>query len=175
MNINRLQRLLTAIVVIVGLFALADAAVAAAKANHHNGQQLLGEKIKANGSSGVVIRAQGSVTFTFGDRDRQAMREWYRDHYNAREFQGQQRWNDQSEQRLQVGIVLAPDLRAWARPAPQDLYGRLAPLPGGLSIRDCRGSCRCIGRPLGDPRRKPFRALRGSRSTSGARLVPRPS
>ncbi len=82
-------------------------------------------------SSGVSLRAQGSVTFTFGDGDRQAMREWYRDHYNAREFRGQQRWNDQSEQGLQVGIVLAPDLRAWARPAPQDLYGRLAPLPGG--------------------------------------------
>src|SRR6267378_7982727 len=130
MNSNRLQRLLTAIA-IVGLFVLADAAVAAARANHLNGQQLLGEMIKANGSSGVVVRVQGSVTFTFGDRDRQAMREWYRDHYNAQEFQGQRRWNDQSEQRLQVGIVLAPDLRAWARPAPQDLYGRLAPLPGG--------------------------------------------
>jgi hypothetical protein len=40
-------------------------------------------------SSGVALGAQASVTFTFGDRDRQAMREWYRDHYNAREFRGQ--------------------------------------------------------------------------------------
>ena len=82
-------------------------------------------------SSGVALRAQGSIAFTFGDRDHQAMREWYRDHYNAPEFQSQQRWNDQLEQGLQDGIVLGPDLRAWARPAPQDLTGRLAPLPTG--------------------------------------------
>lgn len=81
-------------------------------------------------SSGITLLAQGSITFTFGDGDRQAMREWYRDHYNASEFQGQ-RWNPQWDQRLQVGIVLAPDLRALARPAPQDLYRRLTPLQRG--------------------------------------------
>jgi hypothetical protein len=81
-------------------------------------------------SSGIALHAQGSVTFMFGDRDRQAMREWYRDHYGAREFQGQ-RWNDQWEQRLQVGTFLPPDLRSLARPAPPDLYARLTPLPRG--------------------------------------------
>jgi hypothetical protein len=52
MNINRIQRLFTAIVVIFGLFALGDAAVAAPKAkhhNHHDGKQMLGEKLKTNG------------------------------------------------------------------------------------------------------------------------------
>jgi hypothetical protein len=82
-------------------------------------------------SSGAAVLAQGSITFTFGDRDRQSMHDWYRDHYNAREFQDQRRWNDQYEQRLQVGVVLDPDLRAWARPVPPDLYGRLSPLPRG--------------------------------------------
>jgi hypothetical protein len=60
MNMNRIQRLLTAIVVILGLFALADAAVAAAKANHHNGQQLLGENVKTNGHH--LIHKKGLYT-----------------------------------------------------------------------------------------------------------------
>lgn len=80
-------------------------------------------------ASGAALRAQ-SITFSFGDRDRQAMREWYRTHSTAPEFQAR-RWNPQYEQRLQVGLVLDPDLRAWARPAPADLYGSLAPLPRG--------------------------------------------
>jgi hypothetical protein len=46
-------------------------------------------------TSGALRAQQGSITFTFGDRDRQAMREWYRDHYNAQEFQSQRRWNGQ--------------------------------------------------------------------------------
>jgi hypothetical protein len=50
---KRTQRFLTAIVVILGMFALVDAAVAAAKATHHNGQQLLGEKIKSNGNHAI--------------------------------------------------------------------------------------------------------------------------
>jgi hypothetical protein len=81
-------------------------------------------------SSGLALRAQ-SITFSFGDPDRQAMREWYRNHPNAPEFQDQRRWSDRLEQRLQVGTVLGRDLRGWARPAPPDLYGRLAPLPRG--------------------------------------------
>ena len=126
-------------------------------------------------SPGVALRAQGSITFSFGDGDRQAMRDWYRDHYNAPVFQGQRRWNDQSEQRLQVGIVLAPDLRAWARPAPQDLYGRLAPLPGGyryvivgdhVVVLDDQWVIHDVNH---------FERFADPRSTSGARLVPRPS
>ena len=57
MNTNHTQRLLTAIVIGVGLFAVGTAAIGApqgkgkgkGKANHHNGQQLLGEKLKTNG------------------------------------------------------------------------------------------------------------------------------
>jgi hypothetical protein len=59
---NRTQRLLTSIVVILGIFGVADAAIAAAKAKHHhqNGQQLVGEKIKANGNH--VIDKKGAHT-----------------------------------------------------------------------------------------------------------------
>jgi uncharacterized protein with FMN-binding domain len=67
MNMNRIQRLLTAFVVILGLFALADAAVAAAKANHHNGQQLLGENIKTNGHH--VIDKKGNYTTSVEVKD----------------------------------------------------------------------------------------------------------
>jgi hypothetical protein len=75
------------------------------------------------------LRAQ-SITFSFGDNDRRAMREWYRAHADAPEFSAR-RWNAGYERGLQVGLVLNPTLRAWARPAPADLYGRLPPLPAG--------------------------------------------
>jgi hypothetical protein len=45
-----MQRLFTAGFVMLGMFALAGTTVAAPKANHHNGQQLLGEHIKTNGN-----------------------------------------------------------------------------------------------------------------------------
>ena len=59
---NRTQRLLTATVVILGMFGLVDASLAAAKAKHHhqNGQQLTGEKIKTNGNH--VIDKKGPHT-----------------------------------------------------------------------------------------------------------------
>ena len=64
MNMNHTQSLLTAIVVGVGLFALGNAAVGApkgkGKANHHNGQQLLGEKVKTNGNH--VIHKNGNFS-----------------------------------------------------------------------------------------------------------------
>jgi hypothetical protein len=49
MNMNRIQRFLTVVVVILGVVTLAGAGITAPKANHHDGQQLLGEKIKTNG------------------------------------------------------------------------------------------------------------------------------
>src|SRR5216684_928128 len=64
---NCLQRLLIASVVIFGLFALAPAAVAAAKADHHNGQQLLGDKIKTNGNH--VIHKKGPYTTSVEVKD----------------------------------------------------------------------------------------------------------
>ena len=67
MNMNRIKRLLTAIVVILGLFALADAAVAAPKADHQNGQKLLGEKIKTNGHH--VIHKKGAYTASVEVKD----------------------------------------------------------------------------------------------------------
>src|ERR1035437_6521362 len=47
---NRTQRILTTIALIFGMLSLVDAAVAAAKANHHSGKQQVGNMIKTNGS-----------------------------------------------------------------------------------------------------------------------------
>jgi hypothetical protein len=60
MNMKRIQRLLTAIVVILGLFALALPAVAMDKVDHHNGKQMLGENIKSDGNH--VIDKKGAYT-----------------------------------------------------------------------------------------------------------------
>lgn len=60
MNMKRIQRLFTAVVVILGLFAIADPAVAAGKAEHLNGKELLGENIKTNGQH--VIHTKGDYT-----------------------------------------------------------------------------------------------------------------
>jgi len=57
-NMNRLPSLLIATVALVGLFA--EVGVAAKKANHHNGKQLLGQKIKTNGNH--VIEKKGPFT-----------------------------------------------------------------------------------------------------------------
>jgi hypothetical protein len=64
---KRIQHLLTAIVVIFGLFVVGDAAVAAAKAKHHNGQQLLGDHIKTNGSH--VLDKKGNYTASVEVKD----------------------------------------------------------------------------------------------------------
>jgi hypothetical protein len=60
---KRLQRCLTASVVVLGLVALVSAAgAAAAKANHHNGQQLLGDKIKTNGNHEMHKKGDHAVS-----------------------------------------------------------------------------------------------------------------
>ena len=50
MNLKRIQRLLTTIPVILGLFALSLPAVVVDKVEHQNGKQLLGENIKSDGN-----------------------------------------------------------------------------------------------------------------------------
>ena len=67
MNMNRIQRLLTGIVVILGLFVLASPAVAAPKQSHHNGQALLGAKIRTNGNQ--VIDKKGKFTVSAEVKD----------------------------------------------------------------------------------------------------------
>lgn len=59
MNMNRVQRLIIAIAVIFGLFAVGGAAVAPVKVDHHHhdGKQLLGENLKTNGNH--VIHEKG--------------------------------------------------------------------------------------------------------------------
>jgi hypothetical protein len=52
MNMNRIERLFTTMVVCLGLFALVSAAFAAPKAkhhNHHDGKQMLAERLKTDG------------------------------------------------------------------------------------------------------------------------------
>src|SRR6516165_686429 len=62
MNMKRIQRLLTAtaILVILGMFALSLHAVVMDKAEHQNGKQLLGDNIKSNGNH--VIDKKGDYT-----------------------------------------------------------------------------------------------------------------
>jgi hypothetical protein len=60
MKMNRRQYFLTALAGVVGLFAATEVSVAAGKANHHNGQQLLGKKIKTNGRH--VIHTKGAYS-----------------------------------------------------------------------------------------------------------------
>ena len=60
MNMNRRHYLFAGIVSILGLFAIGDTALAAKKAKHHNGQQLLGPKIKTNGNH--ILEKKGAFT-----------------------------------------------------------------------------------------------------------------
>lgn len=60
---NRSQRLLNALLVGLTLFLFVGAAVAAPKkANHRNGKQLLGEKIKTKGSHQIDKKGDYTVT-----------------------------------------------------------------------------------------------------------------
>ena len=61
---NPTRRLLTATFVILGMFGLVDAAVAASKAKHHhqNGKQLVGEKIKTNGNHVIDKKGLNTVS-----------------------------------------------------------------------------------------------------------------
>src|SRR5260370_15486329 len=67
MNMNCIQRLFAVVIVVLGLFAVADSAFAAAKPNHHNGKQLLGENIKTNGNH--VIDKKGPYTTSVEVKD----------------------------------------------------------------------------------------------------------
>ena len=60
MNMKLMQRLLTAVLVILGLGALSLHAVVMSKVEHQNGKQLLGENIKSNGNH--VIDKKGDYT-----------------------------------------------------------------------------------------------------------------
>ena len=69
MNVKRIQRLLTAtaILVILGMFALSLHAVVMDKAEHQNGKQLLGDNIKSNGNH--VIDKKGDYTASVEVKD----------------------------------------------------------------------------------------------------------
>ena len=60
---NSAQRLLTALVISLGLFALFGAAAAAPKrTSHHSGQELVGDKVKKKGSHVIDKKGNYSVT-----------------------------------------------------------------------------------------------------------------
>jgi hypothetical protein len=67
MNVNRTPRLLAAIVASLGLFAAVDVAAAAARSNHHDGQQLLGGKIKTNGHHQIHKKGEHTVSVEVKD------------------------------------------------------------------------------------------------------------
>lgn len=60
MNMNRMQRLFPVIVAIFGLLVAGGAAIAAAKRNHHEAKQLLGENVKHDGPH--VLDHKGKYT-----------------------------------------------------------------------------------------------------------------
>jgi hypothetical protein len=65
MNVKRAQRRLTTLVISLGLFALFSAAVAApkkGKGNHHDGKQLIGEKIKTKGHHAIDKKGDYAVS-----------------------------------------------------------------------------------------------------------------
>jgi hypothetical protein len=62
MNTNRIRSLLAPVVVIVALFVGVSGAIAASKANHHDGKQLVGANIKHDGH--YVIHRKGKYTST---------------------------------------------------------------------------------------------------------------
>jgi len=64
---NRKRRLLIGLVVSLGMFTLVDVAAAAAKAKHHNGQQLLGEKIKTKGHHAIDKKGGYAVSVEVKD------------------------------------------------------------------------------------------------------------
>jgi Ni/Co efflux regulator RcnB len=67
----------------------------------------------------------------FDDHDRQAARDWYRDHHDAFRHDEGRYWHQEWEPNIREGFVFTPEMRRAIRPAPRDLYGRLAPPPRG--------------------------------------------
>ena len=70
MIMNHLQRLISAILVIFGLFVLSTAAIAEAKAkhhNHHDGKQMLGDRIKTDGKHEIHQKGKYHTTVEVKD------------------------------------------------------------------------------------------------------------
>ena len=71
----------------------------------------------------------------FNDHDREAIRDWNRDHPDALKQVlggfGVRMDNEDLDRRLQVGATVDPGLRDRARPAPDDLADRLSAPPRG--------------------------------------------
>jgi Ni/Co efflux regulator RcnB len=67
----------------------------------------------------------------FNDHDRQAARDWYRDHHDAFRHEEGRYWHREWEPNIREGFVFTPEMRRAIRPVPRDLYMRLAPPPRG--------------------------------------------
>jgi ribosomal protein L21 len=64
---NSTQRLLGTVTVAVGLLSFAGVATAAGKANHHDGQAMLGERIKTNGHHVIHKKGDHSISVEVKD------------------------------------------------------------------------------------------------------------
>ena len=65
----------------------------------------------------------------FNEHDRQAAREWYRQHHDQRGFRERDRLTVEQERRLQSGQILDRELYQRAYSVPRDLLRRLPPPP----------------------------------------------
>jgi Ni/Co efflux regulator RcnB len=68
----------------------------------------------------------------FNDHDRQAAREWYRQHHDQRGFRERDRLTIEQERRIQLGQPLDRELYRRAYSVPRDLLRRLPPPPRHL-------------------------------------------
>ena len=66
----------------------------------------------------------------FNDNQREAAREYYKQHHDEPEFKRDQ-WNDDYESRIKPGYVLDPEMRRFSHPAPHELTRGLGPAPRG--------------------------------------------
>jgi hypothetical protein len=62
MTMNRTRRILTASLALSGLLGFVDASLAKAKHNHHNGRNMLGDKVKTNGRHTIDKKGPHTVS-----------------------------------------------------------------------------------------------------------------
>jgi Ni/Co efflux regulator RcnB len=105
------------------LLALTSSCAVAQDRGQDRGDQGRGDKGENRGQAKKHYRQ-------FNDNQRQAARQYYKQHQGEPVFQRNQ-WNNDYESRLQPGYVLDSDMRRLSRPAPRDLIRGLGPAPRG--------------------------------------------
>ena len=67
----------------------------------------------------------------FDDHDRDAARDWYRDHHGYFHHDEGRYWHHEWEGNIHEGFVFTPEMRHGWRPVPHELLVRLGPAPHG--------------------------------------------